>query len=527
MKLKYKMTLFIAVIVTFVMVSVGVLTFKQVQNTVETQMGNNAMDLAQTVASMEEIKKALATSKDYKAVQNIVEGFRKNTRFQYIIVMDMKGIKYSYPYENALGKVYRSGGEEKVLKYGQSYVSADRNVLISAIRAFVPIYYEGKQVGAVLVGLLNDTVNKEIAPHLFNFKLIFALGLIFGVIGAVILSYNIRKTIFGLEPKEIALLLGQRELVLENLKNGILAINKNGEIIFFNKVAKLIFGFEDKDKGKNISQFSFNYGEQVMEVLNTKQCVYNQEIKIAPNKILSCGHTLLKDHKDDIIGVVSSFQDLTEAKQMAEELIGIKKMTNELRAQNHEFMNKLHTISGLIQLEKYEKAVEYIEDISNEKKEITEILNRNIKNAHVAGILLAKYYKAEEIKICLEIDPKSNLRSIPESITYGELCSIVGNLIENAIEELIKQENGKIRVRLNSDEKELRIWIEDNGPGINEKIRENIFDRGVTTKEGKRGFGLWIIKQIIDRADGKIKLIQHEGTIWDISIPMHRGENFD
>ncbi|MTK13227.1 MAG: PAS domain-containing protein, partial [Clostridiaceae bacterium] len=340
MKLNYKIILFVTVMLTIVVGSIGVLTLKQVEKTVETQMGNNAMDLAQTVASMDIIKKTLAEKKDNKIIQDTVENFRNKTRFQYIIVMDMDGITYSYPYKNGLGKVYKNGGAERCLKYGETYISADRNVLISAIRAVVPIYYEGKQVGVVLVGLLNDTVNKEIATHIFNFKLIFLMGLSLGAIGAVFLSYNIRKAIFGLEPKEIALLLGQKELVLEGLKYAILATNENGEIIFFNKNAKFIFGFKDEDRLKNISNFNPTFAKQIAKALETKEAVYNQEIKIAADMVLLCSHTLLKNHKDDTIGVVSSLQDLTEVRQMAEELIGINKMTNELRAQNNEFINK-------------------------------------------------------------------------------------------------------------------------------------------------------------------------------------------
>lgn len=498
---------------------IGLLTFQQVEKTVETQMGNNAMDLAMTISSMNVIQETLATTKDYRVIQNKVESFRKKTRFQYIIVMDMDGIKYSYPYENGLGKKYISGGEERVLKEGEAYISADRNVLISAIRAFVPVYYNGKQVGAVLVGLLNDTVNKEIAVHIFIFKLTLGVGLLISIIGAAILSFTIKKTIFGLEPKEIALLLGQRDIILQSLKNGIVAINQEGEIMLFNKTAKEVLGLKDEDVGKNIS---LAYIDEMMEVLRTGDPVYNQEIKIGPAKILLCSHTLLKDHKDETIGVVSSFQDLTEVKQMAEELTGIKRMTQALRAQSHEFMNKLHTISGLIQLEEYDKAVEYISDISQQRQEIFSVLNNKIKNLHIAGLLLAKYNKAAELRIDLEIDADSNVTRIPENITVDEICSIVGNLIENAIDELVKLENGKIMVKLNSDEEGLSIWIKDNGPGIKKEIRDTIFSRGTSTKEGKRGLGLWIVKRIIDGAGGTIEMIQDHGTIWDIFIPMER-----
>ncbi len=528
LKLQYKITLFITIILIVVIGGIGVLTLEQLEDTVESGMGNNAMDLAVTIASMDIIQETLGTTKDYRMIQHIIETFRENTRFQYIIVMDMEGIQYSYPYERGLGKRYKAGGEEKVLEKGESYISAFRNPLFSNIRAFVPIHYEGKQVGAVKVAILTDRVYEETSLYRSNIYRSLIVGLLIGIGGASLLSFTIKRTIFGLEPKEIALLLGQRDIILHSFRNGILAVDQDGEIIFFNKTAKKILGFKDRYKGKNISNFNSAFTDQILKVLKEKESIYNHEIKICPGKILHCSHNLLRDHKDEVIGVVCSFQDLTEVKQMAEELTGIKKLTCALRAQNHEFMNKLHTISGLIQLEEYDKAVDYISYISEERKEISGILSDKIKDAHVSGLLLAKYHKASEAKISLEIDPDSNLKEIPENnITADEVCSIIGNLIENAIDELVKIEDGKILVKLNSDKEGLRILVQDNGPGMSKEIRERIFQRGITTKSGNRGFGMSIVKEIVDSTGGTIKLLQNGGTIWDIFIPLERGASDD
>lgn len=523
MKLQYRLTIFISIIIFIVIGSIGAVTYYQVLDSVETQMGNNAMDLAVTIASIDIIEETLATSKDYKTVHDTIESFREKTRFQYIIVMDMKGMKYSYPSGNSLGKKYADGGEEGVLINGESYVAKDKNVLISAIRAFVPIYYKGEQVGAVLVGLLTDTVYAELSTHMFYLKIALVGGLLMGIGGAALLANMIKKSIFGLEPKEIALLLGQRDLILQNLNNGILAIDKNGKIILFNKIAKEILKLEEEDIGKSLTNLNFKYTNEMMEVLKTHEAVYNQEIKMCYDRTLMCSHTLLKNHKEEIIGVVSSFQDLTEVKNMAEELTGIKKMTCALRAQNHEFMNKLHTISGLIQLEEYDEAVEYISHIAKVRQEVSDILVKRIKNVHIAGLLLAKYNKATEAKISVEIDGNSYIDKIPENITVDEVCSVIGNLIENSIEELVKLESGRIFISLNSNNEGLRMRIQDNGPGINEDIIDKIFTRGFTTKSGNRGFGLSIVKQIIDYAGGDISIIQDNGTAWDIFIPMKRG----
>lgn len=524
MKLQYKITIFMTLMLVIVIGGIGILTFRQVENTIEHQMGNNAMDLAVTIASMDVIKETLGTTKDYRIIQDKIESFKHETRFNYIIVMDMDGIKYSYPIEYDLGKKYISGGEERVLNYGESYISADKNVLISAIRAFVPVYYEGEQVGAVLVGLLNNTVYEEIGPYIFNFQMTIVIGTLVSIICAALLSYNIKKSTFGLEPKEIALLLGQRDNIIHSLKNGIVAVDEKGNIILLNKNAKDVLGFKDSDVGKNISKFNLAYTRQLEEVLENEESIYNEEIRLGPQKILLCSHSIMKNYNNETIGVVSSFQDLSEVKIMAEELTGIKRLTNELRAQSHEFSNKLHTISGLIQLEEYDKAVKYISDLSERRHEILGTLTYKIKDVHIAGMLLSKYNKAAEAKVEMVIDPKSNVEALPKEINVDDVCSILGNLIDNAIDELVKVKNGKLYIKIKSDTNELKIVVKDNGPGIAEDIRDKIFKRGYTTKSGYRGFGLNIVKKIVDGANGTIELKSEDGTCWEITIPMRRGK---
>ena len=105
-----------------------------------------------------------------------------------------------------------------------------------------------------------------------------------------------------------------------------------------------------------------------------------------------------------IVGAIASFRDKTEVTKLAEELTGVKKLAWSLRAQNHEFMNKLHTISGLIQLEEYDEALQFISDVAKVRSNISNILTENIKDASISALLLSKYNKAEECRVKLKID---------------------------------------------------------------------------------------------------------------------------
>ncbi len=519
MKLQYKMVILFSAILLFSVGITGYNTNNQLQKTIETQMGNNAMDLAVTIASLKNIQKNLV-NKDAETIQKQIETFREKTRFQYIIVMDMDGIKYSYPYEVSIGKKYLSGGEEDVLKYGKAYTSADRNRFISAIRAFVPIYYEGEQIGAVLVGLLNDTVNREIEPYTRNFQISLIIALVLGVIFTFVMTTNIKKTIFGQEPKEISLLLGEKELILESIDTGIIAINSNQEITLMNDLAKKIFRV-DNAKEHDISMFDTYYTELLVSSMKQDETILHVDVKTKYNINLLCSFKPLKNHNNEIIGAVSTFQNKTEVKRMVEELGGMKHLTDNLRAQNHEFLNKLHIISGLIQLDEKEQAVKFIAELSHQRQEILGILTHNIKNVYVSGLLLAKYSKALELKIDFVVDKYSNMDMLPQDMSPDKFCSILGNLVENAIEELAGRTHSKIYIKLKQDAECIHIIVEDNGSGIDEDKQEKIFERGISSKKGQRGYGLWIIHNYIEEANGSIMLSSSEkGTTWEVKLPM-------
>lgn len=521
MKLHSKIALFMTAIVVLIVGGVGLLTFYQVEKTIEAQMGSSAMDLGVTIAAMAPIQARLGDEEGIDEVQAIVEGFRKKTRFQYIIVMDMKGIKYSYPIEHGLGKKYISGGEEKVLTSGTAYISEDKNVLFSAFRAFVPIHNsEGEQVGAVVVGLLTDKVYEDIQIYIITFWATLLVGMVIGIIAAGWLSMSIKRSIYGLEPKEIALLLGQRDNILQSLNHGIVAVDQHGDVLLFNKIAEDALGLKSDDIGKSIYTLEPSYRERMLEVMATRMPLYGEEVKVKSDTVLLCNYTPFFDHKGETIGVVNSFHDLTEVRAMAEELTGIKKMAYSLRAQNHEFMNKLHTISGLIQLESYEEALDYIDGVVEQREEVTEVLTYKIKVPYISAILLAKYNKATEAKIVLTIEPDTYLDKVPSGVSVDEVCSILGNLIDNAIDALVPYDNGVIGVYVGNGDEVLKIRVSNNGPAIDPGIKTRIFKPGVTTKEGNRGTGMNIVKNIVDRSGGHIDINEDNGVVWNISIPM-------
>jgi two-component system, CitB family, sensor kinase len=522
MKLKTKITVFVIGILIVTIGSITLLSFNQMKVMLKNQLGHNLLNIANSV-SMSYLVQDYLSGESHTSAEKLndqIEGIRKKTNVEFIVIMDMKGIRYSHPIKEEIGQKFQGGDEARVLTKGEEYVSEARGSLGPSLRAFTPIFRDGKQIGAVAVGSPINEVYSEIYSKIDQFIPFIVIGLFLGVIGATILSSNIKKAILGLEPEEIAWILKEKEAVIESVKEGIMAVDKKGRITLFNKEAGEILGLTKDDVGKPIT----NYTDEsiISEVMKAGKFLEHIEIKIRPGLTILCKYNPLKNDKNEVIGMVINFRDLTEVKKMAEELTGIKKMTWSLRAQNHEFMNKLHTISGMIQLGEYDEAVQFISNTARSRKEISSILTEQIKIVSIAALLLEKYNKAEEAKIIFEIDPDCKLDKLPEFMREDELGSVIGNLIENSFDAVSNDGRGTVYFKIYELENVLKIEVKDNGPGITVEMRNEIYQIGTTSKPGQRGVGMYIVKKIIDEAQGEINFEVENGTTWHIRIPMKR-----
>lgn len=490
----------------------------------EKELGMRALSIGRTVAQMEEIQKNVGQSAGMGVIQPIAERIRLATNVEYIVILDMAKIRYSHPLQNRMGTIF-AGGDEGPAFADNEYISRALGVLGPSIRAFVPIKTEEgtKQVGVVVVGVLTPTFLKTMAEIRFETYLSLIFGLIVGIIGAFFLARNIKKAMFSLEPDEIAHLLEERTATLQSISEGIIAIDKNKRIILCNDEARRIMGYEGDPYGKQIEEI--HPYSRLPHILETGEPEFDRESVIGKTLILT--NRVPIRVKGKIVGAVSTFRDKTQVRALAEELTGVKKFVEALRVQNHEYMNKLHTIAGLIQLKQCDQAVDYIFTITQEKEELTRFLLKNISFYNIAGLLLGKYSRAQELKIELSIDSDSRLKEIPENLHSNDLVVIIGNLLENAMEAIDGSDAARrvVDFALKDSLEALEIIVEDSGPGIPGDIREEVFKMGYSTKNKEnRGIGLSLVQQIVYNAGGTINLRSNEkeGTSFIVTIPKQK-----
>lgn len=512
MKLQVKLHIMITLLVVVIVIGMYIVFIFQSRDSMEQQMAISTSDMAYTVSQKEDIAYHLSEKNMAYEIQNILLPLMENTHFYYIIVVDMEAIQYSYPYESGLYKVYKNGGEEDLLQNGKQYVSVDSNELISAVRAFAPIYYEDQQVGGVIVGLLTDTIQTANNQVRQRTEYALLIGILLSIVIAYFLTINIKRSIFDLEPKEIALLLTQKELVFNNLELGILVVNNDGTIGSSNHKALQILDLEDNIEGTPLDVISKRIQQKFEKVLMDQTNLINRSTVLNNGTKVMVNMCILYDANQENFGVIISMEELTMVRKLAEELTGYKEMVESLRAQNHEFMNKLQVLSGLIQLEKYDKASGFIEEQIEMKHEINNIAEL-IHDDLILGLVLSKYELITEKKIDFYIDQESEVDGFPAGVRPEDICTIIANLLDNSMEAILEQDEKWITLFIQSSHDYLEIVVSNNSPDIED---DHIFNKGFSTKGDNRGYGLYNVKRIVEDFEGRIYYHNEKGVHWHV-----------
>ncbi|TCP23483.1 CitB family two-component system sensor histidine kinase CitS [Scopulibacillus darangshiensis] len=487
---------------------------------IERQKGRLALEVSKTVSFMPSVISAFELDDPAIKIQPIVDKIRRETGAEFIVVGNKDGIRYSHPIPARIGKHMKGGDNYRALKLGEYYTSKAIGSLGPSLRGKSPIYNKkGEIIGIVSVGFLLEDIKHQIVNNVINVTLVAVLVLSFAVFGSVLLARNIRKDTMGLEPYQIASLYKEREAVLQSVKEGILSVDKTGTITMLNQTARKLLNFRGDFHYLKIDDLLPQ--THLYEVIKTGKPQVDKELQLE-NRTVIVNRTPIFD-KEGVAGVVASFRDKTEVEQMINTLSEVKRYSEDLRAQTHEFTNKLYVLSGLLQLGEYDQAIEMIQNETTAFEFQNRILFDQIGDAKVQAILLGKLGKASEKKVAFNIDANTTLCSLPAHIRLSHLIIIIGNLLDNAFEAVSKCEHPEVSFFATDIGADIIFEINDNGVGISEEDRHQLFERGFTRKEGKepRGYGLANTFEAVNELKGLIEVQSEagEGAVFTVYLP--------
>ena len=385
-------------------------------------------------------------------------------------------------------------------------------------------------IGYVVTGYSDDILNKSTIDAVLFLLLTTTLGLVIGILGAIFLAGRVKRVLFGYEPEEIARLLQERNIILNSVREGIININDKGIITVVNSEARTLL------KQANIADTDDLCGKSAMDVLkNVPLHDIIKEGRRFADASIKFGNTIFVmtavpllglDGSDKILGAVITFRKKSVVEEMANQLTGFKNYATALRAQTHEFMNKMHVIMGLIDMKAYDELKNYTQEIAyNRQSEVSYIVTR-LKDITLSGFILGKISRSRELDIDFSLTDESELHGDLDVPSVHDLVLIVGNLIENAFDAL-KNFDGERIVNLSilDFDKEIVIVVEDSGPGMSEETIKKIYRRGFSTKgDSGHGFGLFLAKQSVDSLNGTISVESSlgEGTVFTVRLPVKK-----
>lgn len=520
MRLRTTVTLMIGLIVAFVLLIVyimfGMKFSEQARNTLE----DKALTIARTVSETPSVVAGLGGNGDSGGIQDFASRVSAANQVQFVVVMDMQGIRYSHPDPGRIGKHFVGGDETEAL-HGKETTSIAKGSLGYSVRAFSPVLGpDGQQIGAVAVGIPLGSVQSAVKQNQWIMYTGILVGGLTGIAGAVLLAWKIKRMIFGMEPGEIAKVLEERSAMLQSTKEGILAVDKKARVTLINMEAKRLMGsvgMTEDPLNRQVEQFWPFL--RMDRVLTDGQPL--QDIEVEQSGITLLVNVVPVKVKGRIEGALATFRDKTEVSLLIERLSGISLYAEALRAQTHEFKNRLHVIMGLTNMRQYERLEEYLTDIVQNIHTEADTVVKQVKDPVMVGFLLGKLSRIREVGAALLIAEDGGLPESENHEVSREMVTIVGNLLDNALEAVAGADDKTIRLGFRYGDGMLALNVRDNGKGLTEETGARMFEQGYSTKGKDRGIGLYLVKRSVDKLGGSIRWESRpdEGTEITVLLP--------
>jgi len=470
------------------------------------QAMRRALAIAQTTAVQPQIAEDLRTTRPSAdgPVQAEAERIRKASGAEYVVVMDMKGIRWSHRDPTEIGKPVSTDPRDAL--GGKDVMEIDTGTLGRSARGKVPLRgVDGDIIGAVSVGIKYDSVRARLIdaiPGLFGYA---GGAMAVGALAAYLISRRVQRQTRDLAFSDISALLAEREAMLHGIREGVVALDRGGRVRLLNDEAQRLLGVDAEAIGQPLDD-ALGPG-RTTDVL-AGRVTGTDLLTVRGQRVLVANRMPTDDG-----GAVATLRDRTELEQLGRELDSTRGLIDALRAQDHEHANRMHTLLGLLELEMYDDAVEFVGEVVGDHRVTAEQVTEKIHDPLLAALLVGKATVAAERGVALWI---SDGTMLPDRLIDPRgLVTVVGNLVDNALDAVAGTQHARVEVELRAEGRTAVLRVRDTGPGIPEERRELIFTDGWTTKKppahGKRGIGLSLVRRLAERQGGSAEVAEADG----------------
>ncbi|MCI0157042.1 sensor histidine kinase [Leifsonia shinshuensis] len=478
-----------------------------------------AAAIAQTFAGIPDIQNCMTSGGTGCAatVQELATQTANRTGAAYVVVIDSNRVRHSHPDAALIGKKVE---EPLVAADGKVHLGTDQGATGLNANARVPLFAADSDriVGEVSVGIRESSVASELLSELPAYGAWFVLALAIGALASFALASLLKRRTFGLELDEIARLLQEREATLHGIREGVIAIDPAGRITVVNDEAQRLLRLPEGARGRLLKDVLV--AGPIRDTLTG-----TTEVKDAI--ALTDDHILVINRMPVTIGgrqhgAVFTLQDRTELTGLTRELDGERSFSESIRAQQHEFSNRMHAVSGLLELGRTQEALEYLNEIRGTTADLDATLRSHIGSPMIVGLLLGKAAEANERGIDLVIAPDTDLGEAPERVQA--LTTVLGNLIDNAFDALAGAPAPRRTVVSVVETREsVTVRVADTGPGVPSAELPRIFESGYSTKRGSlvrhSGLGLSLVHSTATKLGGSVTVSGGPGAVFTVVLP--------
>ncbi|MBZ6226848.1 ATP-binding protein [Streptomyces olivaceus] len=461
------------------------------------QAMRRALAIAQTTAQQPQVARDLRTTRPAAdgPVQTEAERIRRATKAEYVVVLDRQGVRWSHTDPRRIGEVVSTDPGQALA--GQEIMEIDNGTLGRSARGKVPLRdADGEIVGAVSVGIAYDSVRARLVhaiPGLFAYA---GGALAVGALAAWLISRRVQRQTRDLAFSDIAGLLAEREAMLHGIREGVVALDRGGRVRLLNDEAQRLLDIGGEAVGHS-PEGALGAG-RTADVL-AGRVTGTDLLTVRGQRVLVANRMPTGDG-----GAVVTLRDRTELEQLGRELDSTRGLIDALRAQDHEHANRMHTLLGLLELEMYDDAVEFVGEVVGDHRVTAEQITERIQDPLLAALLVGKATVAAERGVALVVSDRTRL---PDRLVDPRgLVTIVGNLVDNALDAVAGTPHARVEVELRAQGRAATLRVRDTGPGVPVDRRELVFTEGWSTKEPpahrQRGIGLPLVRRLAERQGG-------------------------
>ncbi|WP_345643479.1 sensor histidine kinase [Streptomyces tremellae] len=512
-----------AVLVAVVVAWCAVFAYANDRSQARSTAAREVVVAARSLAEAPSVADAIRTPDPSAALQPYAERVRRDTKVDFITIMDTHGIRWTHPDPRQIGK--RFLGTTAPALRGKTFTETYAGTLGPSVRAVTPVRDGGRIVGLVSVGITVERISSQVMHQLRVLALVAGAALVLGALGTYVINARLRRHTHGLDARALSRMYDYHQAALHAVREGLLMLDGRRRIALINDGGRELLGLDASAVGRPVAELGLP-APLTGALLASEPRV--DEVHLTEERIVVVNTRPVVGGERS--GTVVTLRDHTELQALSGELDSERRFTEALRSQAHEAANRLHTVVSLIELGRVDQAVAFATSELELAQALTDQVVTAVGEPVLAALLLGKAAQANERGVELVLAPDSRMDDgvLPPTLSTRDLVTILGNLVDNAVDAAGSGE-GPARVTVTARVEpaparaeegaaedgaavgELLLRVRDTGPGVAPEQADEVFRRGWSTNGPGRGLGLALVRQAVHRAHGSVAVAGAEG----------------